>query len=261
MSSKRSAKRSQASRDSQENNVAAGLRDPTFIRDLRAKAVSYLVGADQHTSQSTKARFPKRITEDPLFQTISYLRRRFHTEQKVVHEFPELLNEILGPEDPEPAKLLAETFTNAVRQGTIGRLNDIVKLCEIHEAKIFRPPKERQSDPRPWYYYAGIVAWQFLKKGIIPTKKKVKEAALKERAITELPAWNPRWENKERLEWSNRKKQWGGKKPPSVKDLRAAQIDAKIEELRRLQPKNWARIFRDLRLGDLPSSPTHPRGR
>jgi len=257
MNSKRSEKRSQQSRDSQENNAAAGLRDPAFIRNLRAKAINYLVGADQHKSPSTKARFPKRITEDPLFQTISYLRRRFHAEQKVVKEFPELLNEILGPEEPGSAKLLAETFVAAVRQGDIVRLKEIVKLCELHEAKIFRPPKERQSDPLSWHYYAGIVTWQFLKEGIVPTKGKVKEAALRERAIKEIPVWNPKWENKGHREWSNRKKQRGGKKPPSVKDLRAAQIAAKIEELRLLHtPKTrariWARIIRDLGLSALP---------
>lgn len=197
MSSKRSVKRSQASRDSQEIKAAARLLDPAFVRDLRAKAISYLVGADKDKAPSTKARFPKRVTEDPLFQAICYLRRRFEAEQKVAKEFPELLNDIPGPEEPEPAKLLAETFTNAVRRGDIGRLNDIVKLCGLHETKIFRPPKERQSDPRRWHYYAGIVAWRFLKEAIVPTKKQVKEAALRERAIVELPVCNPGWKPKE----------------------------------------------------------------
>jgi hypothetical protein len=84
-----------------------------------------------------------------------------------------------------------------VRRWDIGRLNDIVELCRLHETKIYRPPKERQSDSRRWHYYAGIVAWQFLKEGTVPTKKQVQKAALRERAIVELPVCNPDWKSKE----------------------------------------------------------------
>jgi hypothetical protein len=253
----------------------ANFTDPVFIRTLEEKALSYYVGAARHKSASTKERLPKQITEDPVFKAIRYL-RRFHRAEQRAQELPsELLNEhreqILGSYDSEPAKMLGETFIDAVRWGDIARLKEVVELCELLETTIYRQPRERQSDPHPWHYYTAIVTCQSLKKGVVPTKKQVKEAALRERAIVELPTWDPAWDSK----WSNLQKQrWQSKhhavtkrelnaltkrKPSSVKDLREKRIAAKVEQLRPLQPKNWARIFRDLGLGALPSERTHPK--
>jgi hypothetical protein len=235
--------------------VSTDFTSPAFIERLRAKAHSYYFGADTFNAASDK-RFPKEITEDPLFKAIYYLRRRFRAEQRTQEAPTEHRDELLGAEDPRAAGLLSESFVEAVRRGDIGRFTYIVKLCEIIEAKTFQQPKARQSDPLSWHYYAGIVACGLLGSGTIPTKKQVKEAALKERAIVEVPKWDPAWNSN----WSNRQKKLGKPKPASVKDLRAARIAAKIEELRRLQPKNWPRVFRDLGLGDLPSAPTHGEG-
>jgi hypothetical protein len=261
-------------RPSKRKKSKANFTDPAFIRTLEEKALSYYFGADQYKS-STKERFPKRITEDPIFKSIRYLRRWHRAEQRAQELPSELLNEhreqILGSYDSEPAKMLAETFIDAVRQGDIARLKDIVELCKFLETKVYRQPRERQNDPHPWHYYAAVVTCRFLKKGTAPTKKEVREAALRERAIVELPKWEPSWDSK----WSNLQKQrWQSKhhavtkrelhavtkrKPPSVKDLREKRIAAKVEELRALQPKRWPRVFLDLGLGDLPSARTRPK--
>jgi len=182
MSSKRSVKPSQAFRDSQENKgTAERYLEPAFIRELREKAAGYFIGADKRKS-SKKEWFPKKITEDPLFKAIVYLRRRHENKQKLAERFPELLDELLDPEDPEPARLLVDI----VRQGNIGKLKDAVTFCELFENK-YRQTREGQSDPLPWEYYTARAALGFLAKGVIPIKRAVKEAALKERAIAELP--------------------------------------------------------------------------
>jgi hypothetical protein len=179
----------------------SGFTDPAFIRALEEKAVSYYVGADRENSPLTKARFPKRITEDPRFKSIRYLRRRHRAEQRAQELPSELLNEhreqILGSYDSEPARMLAETFIDAVRQGEIDRLEEIVKLCKLLETRLYQQPTERQSDPHRWHYYAAVVTCGFLKEGIVPTKGEVKKAALKERAIVELPKRDPSWKPKE----------------------------------------------------------------
>jgi hypothetical protein len=225
--------------------VSTDFTSPAFIERLRAKAISYYVGADTFNATSDK-RFPKEITEDPLFKAIYYLRLRFRAEQRAQEAPTEHRHELLGAEDPRATKLLSESFVEAARRGDIGRLTYIVKLCEIIEAKTFQQPKERQSDPISWHYYAGIAACGLLSSGRTPTKKQVREAALKERAMVEVPKWDRKWNDADRSE--------------PVNKLKADRIAKKIEELRPQQPKNWARIFRDLDLGGLPSAPTHNDG-
>jgi hypothetical protein len=187
MNSKRSAKRSPVSRDCQENKSAdERYLEPAFIDELREKAVRYFIGADQ-------SRFPKRITKDPLFQAIAYVRSWHLSEQKLAkdssrerltsREFLDLRKERLGPKDHDHEKLLARAFITAVRQGNIGRLNDIVELCRIFDSKAGCKPKR----DLPWEYYAAKAALGFLTQGTVPLKKELKKAALKERAIAELP--------------------------------------------------------------------------
>jgi len=284
--------------------------DPAFIRTLEGKALGYYFGADQYKS-STKERFSKRITADPVFQAIQYLRIRAHIKQRTqefLSDFPsEHREQILGADDPQQAKMLSDTLIGAVRQGNITRLQEIVKLCELHEAKMDEQLKERKRDPISWHYYVGIVACGFLKKGTVPTKKQVKEDALRERAIVELSKLNPPrkdkrvktdtletwaagqgWQrgtyevragktrvlfgseikkaqvnpdlsNKEKVQKIQAVRQRLAEegKPALVKD-REKRIAAKVEELRRLQPKRWPRVFKELGLEELPSAPTHP---
>lgn len=196
------------SKGSQESKEAAHLLQPAFIQELRKKAVEYFIGADQFKS-SAKRRFPKNITEDPLFQAIAYLRNRGRAEERLRQDFAsaedqdfqrfsirkfyaenkldqkgllDILDELFGPPEPGHAKLLAVTCIAAVRGG---RLNDIAELCEIFEKRTYR--RGRLSRELPWEYYAAVAALGFLNKGTIPLKKEVKEAALRERAIMELP--------------------------------------------------------------------------
>jgi hypothetical protein len=192
MSSKRSAKRSPASQGCQENKGAAQrYLEPAFLRELRIKAEGYLVSADRNKSSEGEW-FPKDVIEDPLFYAIVYLRRRHENERKLAerlisgqpvgYQLPKLLDQLLDPEDPEPAMRIVDV----VRQGNIGKLKDIVKFCELFESKYQRM-REEQSDPLPLEYYAARAALGFLTEGTIPLKKRIREAAFKERAIAELP--------------------------------------------------------------------------
>jgi hypothetical protein len=173
MNSKQSAKRSPASRGCQENKgTAQRYLEPAFIQGLRKKAAGYFIGAD-----------PKEITEDPLFKAIVYLRRRHENEVKIAEHFPELLDKLLDPEDPEPARLLADV----VRQGNIPRLKEAVKFCELFERKTYERSSAHKSGPLPWEFYTAVAALGFFAEGTIPLKKELKKAAWKERAIAELP--------------------------------------------------------------------------
>jgi hypothetical protein len=183
-----------------------------FIRELRRKGVEYYIGADQYRSSAGK-RFPKRITQKPLFQAIAYVRRRGLAERKLERDFApaedqefqrfsirrffaanelnpkgliDMLDELFGP--PEPAHAtLSDACIIAVRGADIGRLKDIVKFCELFERKYQRTRKE-QSDSSPLEYYAAMAALgSLVTKKTIPTKTQVREAAWKEQAIAELP--------------------------------------------------------------------------
>jgi hypothetical protein len=180
---------------------------PEFVQELRKKAIEYFIGADQFKS-SANSRFPKNVAQDPLFKAIAYLRMRGWAEQKLKQDFAsdedldfqrflaanmldpkglvDILEKLLGARDFSHAKLLADTCL-AVRTGDIGGLNKIVKFCEIFEKKTYG--RGRRSPKLPWEYYAAVAAFVFLNKGIIPLKKEVKEAALRERAIMEHPVW------------------------------------------------------------------------
>ena len=304
MNSKQSAKRSPASRGCQENKgTAERYREPAFIQDLREKAGGYLVGADQYKSSAGEW-FPKDvIEEDQLFKAIVYLRRRHENEVKIAEHFPELLDKLLDPEDPEPARMLADV----VRQGNIGKLKDVVTFCELFESKYQRT-REEQSDPLPWEYYAARAALGFLVQGT-PLKKQVREAALRERANAELPkmfvvgtekllpklqeAGEPKemridpepvpdpeldqtqdvlrqqlkdidqnppdhyGADQDEPEHDPTSKMPAEEKKPTLVQQRAKLIADRIEELRREHTPStwrhiWKRVFKNLKLGDLP---------
>jgi len=192
--------------------------EPAFIRELRAKAVLYRIGADQYKSSAGEP-FPKDLPQkDTCFQAIANIRRRGWAEQKLEHDLApaedqeferfsirdffdaneltakgliEIRDELLGPKDPADEKLLADECVVAVRRGEIGRLKDIVKFCKIFESKTYGRPSQqttkRKRDPVPWHYYAAVTALAFLKKGKIPSRSEVIESALRERAIDEPP--------------------------------------------------------------------------
>jgi hypothetical protein len=58
----------------------ARLTDPGFVWALYKKALNYGFGADRYET-SAKARFPKEIVDDPIFEAIHYCRAWFCREQ------------------------------------------------------------------------------------------------------------------------------------------------------------------------------------
>jgi hypothetical protein len=230
---------------------------PDFIKDLESKALSCYFDAPQFNS-ATKARRSKWIMRDRAFRAIANCRQRGWEEQIVqqyrarpkhdytsadedtkqrvkwlVETCEDISQRLSIPPYPEDEKVLALEFTNAVKQGDIARLKDLVSLCDLYEKKMW-PPKERQSDPKSWYYYTGIAAAGFLKRGVIPTKKQLKEQALRECALAEFSISVPinRWRT---------------------------QLDSKLDQMRRLLPgkRTWTRIFKHLDLSNLPPASTY----
>ena len=220
MSSKRSAKRSPVSRSSQENKPdPQRYLQPDFIRELRKKAVGYYIGADQYSSPTDGKRFPKEISEDPLFQAIAYVRNRGRAELRLMDAFApaedqefkrfsirdffdenvltpkgliDIRDEVLGPADSEHTERLAnacDEAARAIRRGDISQLNNIAKLYEIFERKTYgwpgKQPAGRKRDIVPWEYYAAGAALAFLKKRVPPTRAQVIEDANGARAIAE----------------------------------------------------------------------------
>jgi hypothetical protein len=76
----------------------------------------------------------------------------------------------------------------------------------------------------PWHCWTALAAIQYLRRGIVPTRKQVLEAAFEFRALFELldDAIDPNW------------------------------FRAKVSELKEKQPKNWKRVIRELGLVGLP---------
>jgi hypothetical protein len=194
--------------------------------------------------------------------------------------------------DPRRAELLEKEFISAVKNGNTDCLRDIYKFCKIFESKTYGRSSQRKRDPLPWEYFAAVAALGSLTKGVIPTKKEVKEAALEERATWELPvmyqvgtkeplpklkeAGEPKemridpepaldrdpdnyygtdWDEPEHdlpLKTSTKEEK------PTLKQQRAKQIADRIEELRREHtPSTWRHIWKrvlrnNLGLSDLP---------
>jgi hypothetical protein len=240
---------------------------PDFILELLEKEVHYLFGAD---------------AEDPLFKAFVYSRRRHEIAKKIADRFPELDDKLLDPEDPAPGRLL----TDAVGQGNIEKLK---KFSDCFESKYQRK-REEQSNPLPWEYYAARAALGFLVQGKLPLKKEVKAAALRERAIAELPviyqvgteellptlqeAEGPKEMriDPEPASDQDSDSYYGAEEgelehhpsseppaeaKPTLSEQRAKLINERIAELRRLHipdvwKTTWARVFKNLELQDLP---------
>src|SRR5215469_8622975 len=121
--------------------------------------------------------------------------------------------------------LVAETLR-------IYRTDDLAAYQRLSKVFIRNARRERATYNRlNWPEVFCAVALQSLIKGKVPTKKDVREAALREMAIRLLPAG-------------------AGQQA----------IDTKIAASRKQKhgPKNPARIFRELNLGGLPEAPTRP---
>jgi len=232
-----------------------------FIEELESKTYSYFFDASQFKSAEGSRR-PKCILGDRVFRAIANIRHRGALESFIreVDARPKhdcssededtkrksiliqgaysTMRELLkNSTDPDDEQALAQFVVNAVRQGNIAELKDFVRKCKLYETKTIATPRERQKDAKSWRYYAGTAALRFLSKGVVPTKKEVREQAVMERAVHEslraaIEIQSSTWE----------------------KDF-----DQKLEFARRESPsqREWTRIFKDLGLSELPTAPTH----
>jgi hypothetical protein len=234
------------------------LTAPKFLKELQEQKDLYYFNLRLFKSGSGK-RFDRKVLDAPIFKAIRYCRDWSQQTEflKIISTHPESdfvdsgidpalakafkklsedpLQDRIEAYDPQHETLLADEFLNAVKQGDVARLRELLRLCEIHETTTYNRPRERQSDSRRWHYYVASAALLFLEKGVLPDKKEIKKLAYAFRASNELPLLR-----KPVVEW-------------------AAKSEQKIKELYDLPKPNWTRIFRELRLTDLPSAPTRPR--
>jgi hypothetical protein len=211
------------------------LTSPEFIKALALRSYAYLIGADRFKGVDGK-RFGKDIVSDPLFVAIVYHRRWAEKERQLEEflsgtskAFRQKIRASMSKYYRKHSRLLSKELLRAVGKGetaAIAHLAELLKLYEMQGER--RDPKARKGDPVRWHFFMGICAVHFLTRGVVPTKKAVKEAAFKERAVWELEA---------------------GASPEK--------IACRISELREHAPTHWARIFKELGLSSLPSAPTH----
>jgi hypothetical protein len=227
-----------------------------FVRELELRTENYLFGTVRFKDPTTKERRAVRITEDRVFRAIANIRYRALREQ-IVRNFQarprpdysgadldtrqrcEILertvaaiaDELKGPPDPEDERILGEEFVDAVKRGDLKRLSSLQDLCALYEKKALQAPPK--GDSRSWHYYTGLAALHFLRRGVLPYKRDVRERALVESVLAEFYVGAPieRW---------------------------SVAIEEKRKEMKGTFPKKWPRIFKDLGLDGLPSAPTHP---
>jgi hypothetical protein len=229
-----------------------------FICELELRTESYLFEVFRFKDPTTKARRPARIMEDRVFRAIVNIRVRGWKEE-IVRDFQarprpdysgadldtrqrseilertiaHIANELKSPPDPEDEQILGKAFVDAVKRGDLKRLSSLHDLCALYENKALQAPSN--GDSRSWHYYTGLAALHFLRRGVLPFKRTVRERALEESALSEFYLLAPieRW---------------------------SVAIEEKRKELKGAFPKKktWARIFKDLGLDGLPSAPTRP---
>jgi hypothetical protein len=238
-------------------NPPPNFTDQSFIQSILEKVVQHYFRAS--TYKSSGRRFPKEITSDPVFRAVAYCQKWHHDLRRVTEasvsgvvrkmgakpteELKSAVEKALGTlrqhhqreRKPLLEQRIAQAFASAAVGGNIERLQQLVNLCKLH-MKTLQSPEEAKRYPVPWHYYVGLAACMYLVKGIVPTKKQVKDAAIQHRAAEQAMR-----EIEE------------GWRPNGPIDL-----GPYVETLKGEQPK-WNRIFSDLLLGDLPSAPTRPR--
>jgi hypothetical protein len=229
---------------------------PAFIQALKTKIEEHYFQAS--TRKSGGQRFPRETNSDRFFRAIAYCQKLNHDIQRLTARSVEnyahalevqftvdlkaslestrerLLQNYQMLRKPELEALIAGEFLNAAIRGDIERLQGLVDLCRLHKERALDHPENKRY-PIPWHYFVGLAACMDLTKGTVPTKKDVKEAAIRHRASVDAV------------------KKYGE---------RTILLDPEIEKLKEQvskSPPNWSRIFRDLGLSELPSAPTHPR--
>jgi hypothetical protein len=123
------------------------------------------------------------------------------------------------------AKLVAQKYSDALLDGDNAARVGLEKLIRIFEAHMETTADSSIKRLRPnWHFFAGIAALDFLRKGIVPTRKMLIARAIDLRARFEL----------------------------REESFDEAKVEARKAELQRQQPGNWHRILRDMDLRDLP---------
>jgi hypothetical protein len=235
-------------------NPPPDLTDQSFIQSIQEKVLQHYFRAS--TYKSGGRRFSKDITSDPVFRAIAYCQKWYHDSQRMTEasvsgvmrklgaqpsgELKRVVKRALGTlrqhqehkRRSELEQIIAHAFVSAAVEGNIERLQQLVDLCKLH-AKTLQPPKGAKRYPVPWHYYVGLAACMYLVKGIVPTKKEVKDAAIEHRAA----------EQAMRDIEEGRRASGPIDLGPYIKSLKSEP-----------EPK-WNRIFSDLSLGGLPSAP------
>lgn len=242
-----------------------------FIQELYRRTEEHYFKAARYKRGGQ--RFRKDVTADPVFRAIHRCRKQhegiehfgnlertglphhllpgtqnagFRQMEKIAFRY--LHERAVKQYDPRAEAFVASEYVNAVKAGNISRLKELVKFSKIAE-KAIRIDEDYIAQPVPWHFYFGMGAFQFLKNGIVPNKKQVKEAAITCRVGDEIRAVV------ERAIANN------GKRREQGIDLNGI-FKEKIELLQSLfdanPPKvNTTRIYRELGLSGLPSAPRH----
>jgi hypothetical protein len=190
-----------------------------FRHGLRRKAYRHLVNADfRHTSGG--ARFPKDLTEMPLFEAIRQV--RWYTSKIFRDEPPEY--------DLKPFHIIGRYVFNAIIMDQPGQLRDLATILELCGA-----PRSLESNKHiPWLYYSASAALRYLDQGEIPEKHQVLIEAIRQRAIDEVMLSNP-----------------PSSSPGEALAIRG-RIAMQIEDITKYRsPRNWSHIFRVLDLREL----------
>ena len=124
-----------------------------FREELRRKAREYLIGADM-VRRTDGTRFPKEITQDPLYVAIGYLRRRVYAHAQRQADLP--------PYDPAHAGVICRYILEAVSLDDFAAISDLAKLLEIQARGGARSkPKDTcQASNRCAMKRSGNVCWK-----------------------------------------------------------------------------------------------------
>ena len=195
-----------------------------FREKLRALAYQRLVNAD-FRERVDGGRFPKGVTETPIFQAIRYLRRRAHQlgNSNDVAKLP--------PYDPTHAQTLGRYVLEAVSLDDVPALENLTRLVRLQSSVGERVCESQKFIP--WSYYAAHGALHYLDQGVLPTRVQVQNEAIRQRVLEELLMSKVAVRAGSRL--ANR-----------------GLVNAKFDDVLSFkQPGNWRRIFRELGLAEL----------
>jgi hypothetical protein len=190
------------------SNPIPDFTSPEFIRALKEKTA--IAAFAPRTRWSGGKQIPDEIIYDPIFSVIAYVQRHEHrmngAEERSIKEMVEAVEATQEPSSLEaafarvrenlrdfyrkeyndlPSLLLGQEWVMAAALNDHARQEWLSDLTSLHYDKAFGPLDDGKRHLYPWRYYIGSAACMFLQARIIPTKKDVKEAAIRHRAVLE----------------------------------------------------------------------------